>query len=42
MSPDEFLVAMDASIVLRSGLDAGESTLKLGLMGVSASISVDA
>jgi len=36
MSLDEFLVAMDASTVVRSGLDAGwtsESTLKLGLMG---------
>jgi len=36
MSPDEFLVAMGASTVLRSGLDGrlGESTLKLGLMGM--------
>ena len=40
MSPDEFLVAVGRSIVQHSGW-TGESTLKLGLMGVGASISVD-
>ena len=33
MSPDEFLVAMGASVVLRSGLDERVHALKLGLMG---------
>ena len=32
MSPDEFLIAMGTSIVLRSWLD-GRVHLKLGLMG---------
>jgi len=41
MSPGEFLVAVGRSIVQYSGLDE-QSTLKLGLMGVGASISVDA
>jgi len=40
MSPDEFLVAVGRSIVSTAGW-TGESTLKLGLMGVGASITID-
>jgi len=37
MSPDEFLIAMGTSVVLRSWLD-GRVHLKLGLMGSVAKI----